>query len=98
MRPLWFDPSAKAEYLGAIARHKAESQARGAAFAEDFRSALDLILEYPRSLAAGPEGVRNKPLRRFPYTVVFRVTEEDAVEIIALAHQSREPRYWRDRL
>ncbi len=42
-------------------------------------------------------GVRTWALKRFPYTLVYRV-EGDLITVIAVAHQSREPRYWVDRL
>jgi hypothetical protein len=34
------------------------------------------VLAFPRSYAVDQEGVRKKPLRRFPYTLVDRVDEE----------------------
>jgi plasmid stabilization system protein ParE len=36
-------------------------------------------------------------LRRFPFVIVFRETAAE-VEIIAIAHGRRRPRYWQDRL
>jgi hypothetical protein len=36
-------------------------------------------------------------LRRFPFLLVFRITDV-GVEIIAVAHGCRRPGYWRDRV
>jgi plasmid stabilization system protein ParE len=36
------------------------------------------------------------PLRRFPFTLIYRVEREELV-IVALAHQNRDPGYWRHR-
>ncbi len=33
------------------------------------------------------------PLRRFPYTLVYRVHGE-LLTVLAVAHQSRSPEYW----
>lgn len=63
---IFFDPEARAEYVGAAARHKAESPQHGREFAHDFRTALDQIAAFPMSYAADSDGVRKKPLRRFP--------------------------------
>ena len=41
-------------------------------------------------------GVRTWPLKRFPYTLVYRVAGE-TITVIAVAHQSREPGYWERR-
>jgi hypothetical protein len=36
-------------------------------------------------------------MKRFPFVVVYRVTT-DRIEIIAVAHGSRKPGYWKKRL
>jgi plasmid stabilization system protein ParE len=94
---LRFDPAARAKYVGAVERYKAESIERGREFAAEFRSAVNAVLAFPRSYAADLDGVRKKVLHRFPYVLVYRVND-DAVEVIACAHSSRKPGYWRDRL
>jgi toxin ParE1/3/4 len=94
---LRFDPAARAEYVSAAERYKAEGGERGHEFAREFRTALDMILAFPRSYAADASGARKKLLRQFPYTIVYRATDE-TIEIIACAHNRREPGYWRDRL
>ncbi|KNZ34025.1 MAG: hypothetical protein AD742_00865 [Methylibium sp. NZG] len=35
-------------------------------------------------------------LKRFPYQLVYRLTT-DAVVIVAIAHERRDPRFWRGR-
>ena len=35
-------------------------------------------------------------LKRFPYTVIFEILSEEVV-VLAVAHASRRPSYWRDR-
>jgi hypothetical protein len=40
--------------------------------------------------------VRRFRLTRFPYCLAFQVTGDD-IAVIAVAHQSRVPFYWRDR-
>jgi plasmid stabilization system protein ParE len=88
---------AHADYLGAIARFKAASRARGVAFAIEFRRTLAGIAEYPQSYSADDRGVRKCQFQKFPFLVYYRI-DEDVIEIIAVAHTSREPYYWRDRL
>ena len=36
-------------------------------------------------------------LTRFPYQLVYRLTA-DALVIVAIAHEKRDPRYWRGRI
>lgn len=63
-----------------------------------FDAALEEILEFPE---AWPqiEGtfVRTRQLRGFPYSIIY-VNDPDAVYILAVAHQRREPLYWQRRL
>ncbi len=47
--------------------------------------------------AAGERGVRRRILKRFPYDIVIREAGAQIV-IIAFAHHSRKPGYWRERL
>jgi hypothetical protein len=44
----------------------------------------------------GRHGVRRLVLRRFPYSIVF-IPRDSAITILAFAHHSRRPGYWRSR-
>ena len=39
-------------------------------------------------------GLRRYWVRRFPYFVAYRIVGE-SIEIVAIAHSSREPSYWK---
>lgn len=72
----------------------------GPAVAEQFEAAIERALRLldwmPQIGSPGFPGVRTWALRRFPYTLVYRVQDE-VITVIAVAHQSREPGYWRGR-
>jgi toxin ParE1/3/4 len=40
------------------------------------------------------DGIYSRMLKRFPYTI-FYVVEGNTVFVLAVAHQRREPGYWR---
>ena len=44
----------------------------------------------------GIQGVRRLVLRRFPYSLVF-IPRDSTITILAFAHHSRRPSYWRSR-
>jgi len=68
----------------------------GERFIAAFRDARDLISLYPR--IGRKEGrVRIWKMRRFKYKVVY-VVRKDEILILAIAHTSRRPGYWRYRL
>jgi toxin ParE1/3/4 len=57
------------------------------------KRALELLERMPKiGRPAYPE-VRVWALKRFPYTLVYRVQGEE-ITVVAVAHQSREPGYW----
>lgn len=41
--------------------------------------------------------LRHGLLRRFPYRVVFEVKDDGTLLVLAVAHTSRHPDYWRNR-
>ena len=69
-------------------------------FLKEFDRVMALIEEYP---LVGPQwpgldaqGVRKASLARFPFSVAY-VVLESRILILAVAHASRRPGYWRDR-
>jgi toxin ParE1/3/4 len=59
--------------------------------------AVDRISEVGGSLPILREPYRYLRVPRFPYVLVFRFNEDNAVLIVAVAHTSRRPEYWRRR-
>ena len=92
-----FRPAARRELLEATQWYLEEG---GPAAAERFEwaitRALRLLEFMPNIGTPSYPGVRTWPLKGFPHTLVYRVQGESTT-VIALAHQSREPGYWRGR-
>lgn len=51
----------------------------------------------PRAWPEVEPGVRRIVLDRFPFSLIYRVML-DELQILAVAHHSRRPGYWRERL
>jgi toxin ParE1/3/4 len=66
------------------------------AFIDEFERALGVLCAHPGLGSVWRGSARRFPLRRFPYTIIYLV-KLDEVRVIALAHQSRRPGYWRGR-
>jgi plasmid stabilization system protein ParE len=43
-------------------------------------------------------GVRHRLVDDFPFQVLYRVLDGDLVEVVAIKHMKRHPRYWASRL
>jgi plasmid stabilization system protein ParE len=66
------------------------------AFLAEFEHAVALLLEHPKLGAQWISSKRRLVMRRFPYSVVYLETP-DQIQVLAVAHQSRKPGYWRKR-
>jgi hypothetical protein len=90
------------EAIAAANWYDKERDGLGAEFANAVEIAIDLIEEdilplSPMPGRSGARGVKRLILKRFPYDIV--VTERTGeVIIIAVAHHSRKPGYWRQRI
>jgi toxin ParE1/3/4 len=94
---LLLHPAARLELDAALAWSKATFGDRTAAkLRRRFDQASQLLMREPALGTAQSGRVRKFPLRQFPYTLVYRVQSE-VITVIAVAHQSREPGYWRMR-
>jgi plasmid stabilization system protein ParE len=81
----------------AVARWYAERSATAAtAFAAEIDEAESDILRLPEAWPAFHHGTRRYLLRRFPFSVVYRV-EARRILIVAVAHARRRPGYWQSR-
>jgi toxin ParE1/3/4 len=86
------------EEAEAAARWNAERSAAAAiAFSEEMDAAESAILRLPEAWPRHEHSTRRYLLRRFPFSVVYRVGP-DRILIVAVAHGHRRPGYWTSRL
>ena len=91
--------SEAAEELAAAAEwYEAVQAGLGADFLGEALRAVTAISESPATWLAvlGKRNVRKFLLARFPYAVYY-VPGEDEILVLAVAHGSRRPGYWRHR-
>jgi plasmid stabilization system protein ParE len=60
--------------------------------------ALTQIVRAPRRWAAGSFSTRRFLLRQFPFILIYRERKSVSIQIVAVAHTSRKPGYWKSRL
>jgi toxin ParE1/3/4 len=63
---------------------------------DDMDRALSFLLEFPHAAKRVDAIHRSFKLRRFPYSIIYRISAEELV-IVAVAHTLRRPGYWRSR-
>jgi toxin ParE1/3/4 len=69
----------------------------GREFGDEVRSVISVLLEHPELGARVDNHLRHFVLRRFPFSVVYATTDQ-LLYVVAIAHGSREPGYWRARI
>ena len=60
--------------------------------------AMDEIGAAPQRWVRWPYDTRRFLLRGSPYLLIYRELSQDVVQVLALAHTSRRPGYWRERV
>jgi plasmid stabilization system protein ParE len=83
-----------------LRRYAEDSSALSARLWQDIQYIVDRISEYPdigETVRRTRNMVRRVPLRHFPFLLLYR-RRDDYLQIVALAHTSRKPSYWRARL
>jgi toxin ParE1/3/4 len=94
-------PDAEAELRAAAEWYEVRSPGLGFDLVAHVSAAIDAVVEQPsvgtpvRKAERG--GLRRALVDRFPYGIIYLVRENEIV-IVAVAHLSRRPGYWRSRL
>ncbi|MBI2434539.1 MAG: type II toxin-antitoxin system RelE/ParE family toxin [Candidatus Hydrogenedentes bacterium] len=65
-------------------------------FLEGFDQSSAMLQRYPQLGSCWRSGRRRLVMQRFPYSIIYSVSA-DEIRILAVAHQSRRPNYWRQR-
>lgn len=92
-----FHPEARLEYREAATFYEARRSGLGASFTREIEAAIDRILEGLERFRFVEQDVRRCLAHTFPYGVLYTV-ESDFILIVAVAHGSRRPGYWQERM
>lgn len=90
MMRVLFRPEARVDLFDAHDWYEARARGLGLEFARAFDAALQAACRRPLGFAEVEEGCRRVVLRRFPYSLYYRVTG-DALLVVAIFHHRRPP-------
>ncbi len=97
MRVIRLLPEAGEELEAAASHYETQQAGLGSALLSEVKRTRDRIAELPFATRAVRGGLRRRFIRRFPYYILYRVSDEEIL-IVAIAHRRRRPGYWRGRL
>jgi plasmid stabilization system protein ParE len=88
--------SADEEFKAAITFYESRQSGLGNSFFQRVTEGFELILAQPLAGQILSGSFRRRLIRQFPYSIVYRVAS-DRVFVLAVAHWSRRPDYWKAR-
>jgi plasmid stabilization system protein ParE len=94
---LLYRPEARLDIEEATGWYEDQRPGLGRRLADELIPLLDRIRKTPLQFPLAGNGVRRGLLNRFPYAVYF-LHEHDAVTVLAVLHQRRDPEIWKRRI
>ena len=91
-----FHPLAIEEMIQAAQFYESRRADLGNHFLLSIETGLKKVEETPLIAPADNKGRRKWRVKKFPYSLIYRV-EEEKVFILAVAHGSRKPGFWETR-
>lgn len=90
-------PEARLEFREAIAYYEDCRDGLGLEFSREIYASINRIADAPALWPKLSDNSRRFLARRFPYSIIYQTLHNDVL-IVAVAHQSRKPGYWKKRL
>lgn len=102
MRSARYHPAARDELRAATQYGEADRPGRGALLEAAVSQVLRRLLRLPRSAPRWPRlrspfEIRRALVKHHPYFVIYAILPDQLV-ILAIAHTSKQPGYWRGRI
>jgi len=91
-----FRNAARAEFDFAALRYETQRPGLGSQFVAEVHATLQLAATYPERFPTKHADIRRAVVRRFPYSVFYRV-EPGRIVVLAVFHGRRNPRIWETR-
>jgi plasmid stabilization system protein ParE len=96
MKPFRFLPLAEKELQEAAQFYNEERSGFGDLLLAEFETVMARLGRHPESGAMVSRRLRVARLNDFRYSVIYKVEGEELI-VVAVAHQSRKPGYWKGR-
>lgn len=96
MKEAIFHPEAREEMSESFYFYEARLNSLGVRFLSAVEQTVQRISTHPDAGAPLAGEFRKRIVPGFPYNIIYRVWQ-DYVYLVAVAHHSRRPGYWRER-
>lgn len=96
-KPVEYHQGAIADVKSAVSWYQKRSAKAALDFIQELQRAADTIRKTPARWPLGKNNTRRFLLWRFPFSIIYS-EHESVITIWAVAHGSRRPEYWTERL
>ncbi len=96
MQPVTLSEAAADELDEAYRWYENQREGLGDDLLEEFLKSVERVASNPQLYPTVEGDIRRAPLRRFPYSLFYRI-EPDQIGVIAFFHGKRDPNHWRRR-
>ena len=93
-----YNDEAHAEALDAAAWYEARQEGLVRRFLAKWKEAENRMVADPEINRPFVGDLRRCRFEVFPYALVYRIADENALDVVAVMHSSRKPGYWKSRL
>jgi plasmid stabilization system protein ParE len=97
MDKLLIAEAAEEEYTDSLSWYAERTRRAAEGFEAEFERALESIAAHPERYPLCDDRHRFFLLKRYPFQVIYRQSSEERWLVVAVAHTSRRPGYWRNR-
>ena len=96
MKPPIFRPAAAADIEDAYRWYETQRADLGDEFLAAVSTVIESLVAYPERFSIVYRKTRRVHLRRFPYSLFYRIID-DQIVVVACMHGRRHPRRWQSR-
>lgn len=93
-RHVRYHPLFHCDVIEAVLWYDDRAAGLGKAFATNVRRSTDLVIADPERFARTPSGLRYARVARFPYVVLFDLTDSELL-LLGVLHTARSMEKWR---
>lgn len=91
------DAEARRELDEAVAFYEGQKPGRGIAFLDSVHTDIARLMQYIHAGRKLRGGFRSFAMAGWPYKIIYSI-EDTVIHVWVIAHDSRRPRYWRNRV
>lgn len=97
MLSISFHPDVRLEVIDSFSWYQEQSLGLGHEFIQELEESFVSIRSLPSAWAKMGQTHRRYVLSRFPYSVIYKVRQNQEIFVVAVMHNHQKPKYWKER-